>query len=59
MTEENPENNFLPSPLSVLEEGAAHLNEMYNALIGSGFNEEQALKLTAEIMKYGVTLDEG
>jgi len=58
MSEQNPENDFAPSPLSVLEESAAHLNEMYNALVGSGFTEEQSLHLVAEIMKFGTTSDE-
>jgi hypothetical protein len=56
---EDFENDFAPSPLSALEESAAHLNEMYNALLGSGFNEGQALHLVAEIMKFGATMDEG
>lgn len=56
---DNFENDFAPSPLSALEESAAHLNEMYNALIGSGFSDGQALHLVAEIMKFGATLDEG
>jgi len=56
---DNFENDFAPSPLSVLEESAAHLNEMYNALVGSGFNEVQALHLVAEIMKFGAEIDEG
>jgi len=55
---ESPDNNFAPSPLSVLEESAAHLNEMYNALVGSGFSEAQALHLVAEIMKYGADTSE-
>ena len=56
---DNFENDFAPSPLSALEQSAAHLNEMYNALIGSGFSDGQALHLVAEIMKFGATLDEG
>ena len=56
---DNFENDFAPSPLSALEESAAHLNEMYNALLGSGFNDVQALHLVAEIMKFGATMDEG
>ena len=56
---DNFDNDFAPSPLSALEESAAHLNEMYNALLGSGFNDAQALHLVAEIMKFGATMDEG
>ncbi len=55
---ESSENNFAPSPLSALEESAAHLNELYNALVGSGFTEAQALHLVAEIMKFGGVRDE-
>ncbi len=38
-------------PLSSLTTAAAAMHEFYLSLIDAGFSEEQALKLTAELLK--------
>ena len=39
--------------LSVLEESAVRLNEVYKALVSGGFTEEQALNLIVKMNKKG------
>jgi hypothetical protein len=47
------------SGLSILEQAAAQMNELFNSLLNSGFSEKQALYLVAHTMISRYSEDDG